>query len=102
MDKRQNENPLELKNDFKYNEELLQILMCFVESSIEHDMRGAILGNINTQSGGEKLTKTISKYIKDSSHQWVEKGKRVKCQFNVTVRSIVSSVKNRNRFVDSI
>lgn len=50
--------------------------MCFVESSIEHDMRGAILGNINTQSGGEKLTKTISKYIKDSSHQWVEKGKR--------------------------
>lgn len=130
MDKRQNENPLELKNDFnfedmcdlyeqslytcegifepsivffykaeeklrnyiidmvenidfKYNEELLQILMCFVESSIEHDMRGAILGNINTQSGGEKLTKTISKYIKDSSHQWVEKGKRGELSANL-------------------
>ena len=69
--------------DFKYNEELLQILMCFVESSIEHDMRGAILGNINTQSGGEKLTKTISKYIKDSSHQWVEKGKRGELSANL-------------------
>ena len=30
--------------DFKYNEELLQILMRFVESSIEYDMRGAIFG----------------------------------------------------------
>ena len=69
--------------DFKYNEELLQILMRFVESSIEYDMRGAILGNINTQSGGEKLTKTISKYINDSSQQWVEKGKRGELSANI-------------------
>lgn len=62
--------------DFKYNEELLQILMDFVESSIEYDMRGAILGNINTQSGGVKIIKTIEEYIGDSSYEWVKKGKQ--------------------------
>ena len=74
--------------DFKYNEELLQILMRFVESSIEYDMRGAILGNINTQSGGEKLTKTISKYINDSSQQWVEKGKRGELSANIMLLTL--------------
>lgn len=62
--------------DFRYNEQLLQILMQFVEESIEHDMRGAILGNINTQSDGEKLTNTIGEYIGDSSHEWVKRGKQ--------------------------
>lgn len=57
--------------------------LILVESSIEYDMRGAILGNINTQSGGEKLTKTISKYINDSSQQWVEKGKRGELSANI-------------------
>lgn len=42
-----------------------------------------ILCNINIQSGDEKLTKTISKYIKDSSYQWVEKGKRGELSANL-------------------
>lgn len=57
--------------------------MRFVEESIEYDMRGAILGNINTQSCGEKLTKTISKYINDSSHQCVERSKRGELNANL-------------------
>lgn len=69
--------------DFKYNEELLQILMQFVEASIEYDMRGAILGNINTQSGGEKITKAIEEYIGDSSHEWVKRGKQGKLNGNL-------------------
>lgn len=62
--------------DFTYNEELLQILIRFVESSIEYDMRGAILGNINTKTGNKELTKAIGQYIKNSAHQWVAKSEQ--------------------------
>lgn len=64
--------------DFKYNEQLKEIIMQFVEKSIEYDMRGAILGNIATysSSSGKQITETIMEYIKDTSHDWVGKGQR--------------------------
>lgn len=48
--------------DFKYNEELLQILIGFVESSIEYDMRGAVLGNMSVQSSDGTFAMTVSKW----------------------------------------
>jgi len=69
--------------DFKFNEELLKILTEFIESSIGYDIRGAILGNINERSGNEKLTKIIGELIKDSSNEWVKKGKQGELKGNI-------------------
>lgn len=69
--------------DFKYNKKLKEIIMQFVEESIEYDMRGAILGNIKTHSGGKQMTKTIMEYIKDTSHDWVGKGQRGELTSNI-------------------
>lgn len=69
--------------DFKYNEELLQILIGFVESSIEYDMRGAVLGNMSVQSSDSTLAMTVSKWINDSSLQWVEKGENGELNGNI-------------------
>ncbi len=61
---------------FKYHKELMDALLEFVEKSLAYDMRGSILGNINTSLGKEKLVDTIKKSIKDPSMQWVEKAHR--------------------------
>lgn len=69
--------------DFKYNDRLLQIIMYFVESSLESDVRGVVLSNINTTVGKESITKEIKEYIKDSSYQWVEKAEKGELNSNM-------------------
>lgn len=69
--------------DFKYNEQLKEIIMEFVEKSIEYDMRGAVLGNMTTHSGGKQMTETIMEYIKEPSYDWVGKGQRGELNSNM-------------------
>ena len=69
--------------DFKYNDQLKEIIIQFVEKSIEYDMRGAILGNITTYSSGKQMTETIMEYIKDTSHDWVGKGQKGELNSNM-------------------
>lgn len=40
----------------------MQILIGFVESSIEYDMRGAVLGNMSVQSSDGTFAMTVSKW----------------------------------------
>ncbi len=69
--------------DFKYNEQLKEVIMQFIEKSIEYDMRGAILGNIKTYSGEKQMTETIMECIKEASYDWVGKGQRGELNSNM-------------------
>lgn len=53
---------------FKYNNKLQDIIIDFIEKSLDYDVRGAIIGNINSP-----VLDLIKKWIKDPNHKWVEK-----------------------------
>ena len=71
--------------DFKYNEPLKEIIMQFVEKSIELDMRGAVLGNMTAHVGEEKMTEFVMKTIKDTSYDWLGKMQRGELGSNIMV-----------------
>lgn len=57
---------------FKYNVELKEIIMSFVENSLASDVRSAVLGYMNVEASSGIATEEIEKFIKDSSYNWVE------------------------------
>lgn len=59
---------------FKYHEELYDLLIEFVELSQSIDVRGSILDDILVKKIDEKFLKEIEGYIKEAEqHKWVEK-----------------------------
>lgn len=59
---------------FKYHEELYDILIEFIELSQSMDVRGSLLDDVLVKKRDEKLLKDIEAYIKDAEqHKWVEK-----------------------------
>lgn len=77
------------KIDFKYNEPLKDIIMSFVEKSIELDMRGAILGNIHLRVSKNKLSEIVEEYIKDSSNDWVNKWREGELNGNIMMPYVI-------------
>ncbi|TLD82659.1 hypothetical protein LS70_006725 [Helicobacter sp. MIT 11-5569] len=69
--------------NFKYNEQLKEIIMDFVEKSIEYDVRGAVLRNMTTYCGEKRNSETIMEYIKDTSQDWIGKEQRGKLNSNI-------------------
>lgn len=62
--------------DFKYNMPLEKILLDFVTKSVDLDMRGNILGAINTKFGNEPAIECISKDIANENYDWLDKFQR--------------------------
>lgn len=57
--------------DFKYNQELYDILMSFVIESEENDMRRPVLENMKVISGQKKMTDEVAAMISDETHEWL-------------------------------
>lgn len=58
--------------DYKYFPGVGSTLLLFVEISLSHDVRGSVLGNQTMKGGEVLLTDTVSSYIGDITHDWVE------------------------------
>lgn len=70
--------------DFKYNPELEELLLSFTTKSVDLDMRGQILGAINTRMGQSgKATEEVAKWIEDETCDWVGKFGRGELQGNL-------------------
>ena len=59
--------------DFKYTLKLENILQEFLEKTAEFNVRGSILGALNTCFGPKKSFEEISKWIADEKELWIEK-----------------------------
>ena len=77
------------KIEFKYNEPLKDIIMGFVEQSIEFDMRGAILGNMHIKSGSKKLSEVAEEYIKDLPCDWVNMKQKGELNGNIMMPYVI-------------
>lgn len=62
---------------FKYNKELYEILMQFVELSQSIDLRGSILDELLIKKRDKGLLENIEEYIKnDEQYNWVDKAQK--------------------------
>ena len=59
--------------NFKYNEELYQIILSFIENSINWNMRGAILGNVDMCGTGENSYSSIVEGLMNTEENWIER-----------------------------
>ena len=59
--------------DFKYTQKLENILQDFLGITAEFNVRGSILGALNTSFGGKKSSEEISNWIADEKELWLEK-----------------------------
>lgn len=61
--------------DFKYTHGLENILQDFLEKTAKFNVRGSVLGALNTSFGEKKSFEEISKWIADENELWLEKYK---------------------------
>lgn len=62
--------------DFKYNANLQEILLEFVQSSIKYDSKSAIIGNMNSYIGSKKYIDVVEEDIaEEEKHNWLKKAK---------------------------
>lgn len=70
--------------EFKHNTGLEEILLEFVTKSVDLNMRGNILGAMNTKTGKNmKMSEFVSKLIADESNDWLGKFKRGELKGNL-------------------
>ena len=76
--------------DFKYNFEFEELLQEFVTKSAGLDMRGQILGLIQTSMGGNnKATEQISEWISDETEDWLGKYQRRELTGNLMLPYVI-------------
>lgn len=76
--------------EFRYSEELEKILIEFVTKSADLDMRGNILGAIQTRSGKkEKLSECVSSMISDKNSDWLGKYARGELSGNLMLPYVI-------------
>ena len=76
--------------DFKYNPAIEELLLSFTTKSVDHDMRGQILGAIKTRMGESgKATEKIAKWIVDENHDWLGKFSRGELQGNLMLPYVI-------------
>jgi hypothetical protein len=69
---------------FKYYEELYDIIVEFVELSQSIDVRGSLLDELLIKKLDEKLLKDVEEYIKDAEqHRWVERASKGQLDSNI-------------------
>ena len=70
---------------FKYNEELKNVILEFVEKSYAYDVREGILGNEKLYAGQKKISEMAKDAIADVSYNWVEKVNNGEVKSNIIV-----------------
>lgn len=76
--------------DFKYNEPLEKILQDFVTKSVDLDMRGNLLGALDTRMGKrEKLSEYVSKEISNENEDWLGMFQRGKLKGNLMMPYVI-------------
>ena len=69
---------------FKYHQELYDLVLEFVELSQSIDVRGSILDELLIKKRDEKLLKDIESYIKGAEqHKWLEKAAKGELVSNI-------------------
>lgn len=76
--------------DFKYNAELASLFMKFINDSLKYDMRGTILGNINTFTGNNRTSEGAAKDIaKNRDYKLVERFDKGELKGNLMIPYIL-------------
>ena len=97
--------------DFKYNAGLEEILLDFVTKSMDLNMKGNILGALNTMFGNKKASEEISKDIANEQNDWLEMYNKGKLKSNTmlpyvifyyTIQDQVRLLKKYNDYIISL